>query len=390
MSKKKDKKKKIKEKKTENKEGAEREKPCRLMPHYIRWGIVVIIALAFVFLSLYWIPGELHYVITETYNFKGEAGAPVYLTVLLPTSGHYQNVTKPEITWSGVWEIRSDGRLDVLLMEVDLKDGETAQAVIQYQVDLYQGEARWVGDPVLVEDLTPSEEIQSDAPDILAQVLALTVSGDDHATVRQIFEFTYQHLEWPKGTRTDADLSAVSALESCVGGCAEHANLMTALSRAAGIPAHSISGLAMPESVPFITQSASWNHPASAHVWVEVYIDDVWQIADPSWSEGFYKQDLLGWTDGRHLAYDTSDHENLVYRSLLAEAEENGDWIAAMSAPMRFVAWSEMEAEEMTFTPEVSLLKIWDARYLMIFSVTLILLVTNWLIEEDWRKICKD
>jgi len=116
----------------------------------------------------------------------------------------------------------------------------------------------------------------------------------------------------------------------------------------------------------------------------------VWQIADPSWSEGFYKQDLLGWTDGRHLAYDTSDHENLVYRSLLAEAEENGDWIVAMSAPMRFVAWSEMEAEEMTFTPEVSLRKIWDARYLMIFSVTLILLVTNWLIEEDWRKICKD
>jgi transglutaminase-like putative cysteine protease len=390
MSKKMDMKDATREKKKEKLESAVQQEPCHRLPHCIRWGIVVIIVLVFVFLSLYWIPGELHYVITETYTFTGEADAPVYLAVLLPTSGHYQHVTEPEITWPGVWEIRSDGRLDILLMEVDLKAGETAQAVIKYQVDLFQGEARWVGDPVLAEDLAPSEVVQSDDPSIIAQASALAVNGDDRATVRQIFDFTYQHLDLPQGTQINADDSAANALETCVGGCAEHANLMTALSRAAGIPAHPISGLAMPESVPLIPMTVDWNHPAGAHAWVEVYIDDVWQIADPIWSEEFYKRDLLGWTDGKHLAYDTAEHENLVYGSLLAEAKESDGWLVGMSAPMRFVAWSEMGVENMTFKPETSLRKTWDARYLMIFSSTLILLVVNWLIEEDRRKVCKD
>ncbi len=390
MSKKKDKKKKKEqEQKITVKKKAEQKKAYHRIWFSIRWGIVVIIALVFVFLSLFWIPGELHYVITETYSFTSEADAPVFLAVLLPTSGHYQAVSAPEIDWPGVWDITSDGRLDILIMEGDFEAGETAQAVIKYQVDLFQGEARWIGDPVLPADLAASNKVQSDDPDIITQATALTVSGDDHATVRQIFDFTYEHLNWPQGTRINTDDSAARALETCVGGCAEHANLMTALCRAAGIPAHPISGLAMPESIPLIPMTAEWNHPAGAHAWVEVYVDDVWLMADPSWSEGFYRRDLYGWTDGKHLAYDTAEHEEQVYQSLLSEAEESGGWFAGMSAPMRFLAWSDLKAEEIAFTPEVSLRKTWDARYLMIFSVSLILIVMNWLIEEDRRKIHK-
>ncbi len=90
------------------------------------------------------------------------------------------------------------------------------------------------------------------------------------------------------------------------------------------------------------------------------------------------------------MAYDTAEHESQVYQSLLSEAEQSGGWVAGMSAPMRFVAWSDTAEESMTFLPEVSLRKTWDARYLMIFSVTLILVVMNWLIEEDQRKNRKE
>lgn len=380
MSKKKDKKKKNKEKEIKkdqmNKLGIG-------SPKIIRWGIVFLLALVFVFLSLYWIPGELHYVITETYSFTSDEDTPLFLGVLLPTSSHYQEVSEPDITWQGVWDIRSDGRLDIVLFEVDLQAGETEKAVIQYQVNLYQGQARWVGDPIMSDDLAPEELIQSDHPEITAKAEEFKVAGDDRATARQIFNFTFQHLEWQQETRMDADLSALTALQSGVGGCAEHANLMTALCRAAGIPAHTISGLAMPEMIPFIPVTAAWNHPAGAHAWVEVFADDLWQMVDPSWSERFYHKALFGWTDGRHLAYDKALHEEQVYQSLLAEAVDNGDWIAAMSAPLRFVAWSDIDAEQMDFTPEVTLRKTWDARYLMIFSVIVILLVMNWLAAED-------
>jgi len=384
MSKKKDKKKNNKEKEIKK---DQRKKRGIRSPRCIRWGIVFLLSMVFVFLSLFWIPGELHYVITETYTFTSEESAPVFLGVLLPTSGHYQDVSEPDITWQGVWDIHSDGRLEVVLFEVDQEAGETVKAVIQYQVNLFQGRARWVGDPIMSDDLAPTEVIQSDHPEITAKAEELIVVGDDRATARQIFNFTFQHLEWLQETRMDADPSAVTALQSGVGGCAEHAHLMTALCRAADIPAHTISGLAMPETIPLIPVTTAWNHPAGAHAWVEVFADDVWQMADPSWSEQFYRKALFGWTDGKHLVYDKALHEEQVYQSLLAEAEDSGDWIAAMSAPLRFVAWSDVDAEQMAFTPEVTLRKTWDARYLMIFSVVVILLVMNWLVAEDRRQI---
>jgi len=380
MSKKKDKKKNKEENEIKNHHG---KKWAIWKPKLIRRGIVFLLSLVFAFISLFWIPGELHYVITETYTFASETNTPVYLAVLLPTSGHYQDVSEPDITWEGGWDIRSDGRLEVVLFEVDQEAGETVKAEIQYQVNLFQGQARWVGDPITSDDLTPTKVIQSDHPDITAKAEELKVEGDARATAKKILNFTFQHLAWTQETRINADLSALTALQSGVGGCAEHANLMTALCRAADIPAHTISGLAMPETIPFIPVTTAWNHPAGAHAWVEVFADDLWQMADPSWSEPFYQKPLFGWTDGKHLAYDKAVHAEQVYQSLLTEAEDNGGWIAAMSAPLRFVAWSDADAEQIAFTPEVTLRKTWDARYLMIFSVIVILVVMSWLVAED-------
>jgi len=377
MSKKKDKHEK-KEKKTEARNNKQRSRVTR-------WAIVTLLSLVVVVLSLFWISGDLHYNITETYTFSAKDSGAIHLTVLLPTSGHYQEVLEPVIEWPGDWDMSLNGRLNVLRMAVDLEAGQTAEAVISYGVNLWQGTARWVGEPVTSEDLSPTDLIQSEHPEIVSQAESLQMASDEGGTVKQIFDFTIQHLEWPTEDRINADLSALEALQTGVGGCADHANLMAALCRALDIPARTISGLAMPETIPFVPMSATWNHPAGAHAWVEVFVDDVWQFADPSWSGQFYQRDLLGWTDGRHLAYDTVAHEADVYLPLVEEAENEGTWIAAMSAPMRFVAWSDLPNESMEFTPRVTLQKTWDARLLMIFSVILIMVVLNWLFGENTR-----
>ena len=377
MSKKKDKHEK-KEKKTEARNNKQRSRVTR-------WAIVTLLSLVVVVLSLFWISGDLHYNITETYTFSAKDSGAIHLTVLLPTSGHYQEVLEPVIEWPGDWDMSLNGRLNVLRMAVDLEAGQTAEAVISYGVNLWQGTARWVGEPVTSEDLSPTDLIQSEHPEIVSQAESLQIASDEGGTVKQIFDFTIQHLEWPTEDRINADLSALEALQTGVGGCADHANLMAALCRALDIPARTISGLAMPETIPFVPMSATWNHPAGAHAWVEVFVDDVWQFADPSWSGQFYQRDLLGWTDGRHLAYDTVAHEADVYLPLVEEAENEGTWIAAMSAPMRFVAWSDLPNESIEFTPRVTLQKTWDARLLMIFSVILIMVVLNWLFGENTR-----
>ena len=380
MSKKKDKKKK--QKKQEQQEIPKAiENTSARTKKLVRWIVLCLMTLIVVFLSLHWIPGEIHYEIIETYSITAEDEGVLHLAVLLPTSGPYQEVSDPEITWPSPWNIDSAGRLDVLRMEADLQGGEIVQAIIQYRVNLSQGKARWFGPLITPEDLSSTEDIQSDHPDIIAQAQALMENGDLSASAQNIFNFTARHLHWPREDRLDPDLSALSAYQSGVGGCTEHANLMSALCRAIDIPSRPVSGLAMPETLPFFTVSTTWGHPAAAHAWVELFVDDVWIMADPSWSGGIFKRDLYAWTDGRHLVYDTTAHEAQVYESFESDANQSGTLIAAMSAPLRFVAWSEESMEGASLSPEVTVRKTWDARYIWMVSIILIMIILNWVIK---------
>lgn len=380
--------KKKKNKKTVKQESTKQQavKEKSLHPKWIRWGVLALFSLVIMFLSLYWLSAEFIYEINETYSFTADETGTLHLTILLPRSGPYQEIVGPDISWPGTWEIQANGRLDILQMEVNIQAGQTIEGSVEYQAHLWQGKTRWSGDPVLSDHLSPSSNIQSDHPDIIDQARSLTENGEDRQTAQQIFDFTLTHLEWPSEGRINVDLSALNAYHSGVGGYSEHANLMTALCRAADIPAHTISGLGMPEIFPFIPVSALWDHPAGAHAWVEVFIDNTWQLADPSWSGQFYKRDLFGWTDGKHLAYDTVAHESEVYAPLVAEAEEKGTWSSAMSAPMRFVAWSDVSIESMRFTPKVTLRKTWDGRLLMLASVLLIFVILDWIIGKGTSK----
>lgn len=286
----------------------------------------------------------------------------------------------------GEWEKSNEGRLEIYSFKMQSADGEIVEAVINYRVHLWQGSADWGLDPVMDADLLPSEKIQSDDPAIIAQANELINAADESKTIRNIFNFTINHMHWPDEKQTDPNLSTLTAYETGIGGAVEQANLMTALSRAADIPAHTVDGLAMPERFPFIPETKTWDHPADAHSWAEVLVDGAWVIADPSLSGPFFKHDLLGWTDAKHLAYDDASHFSAIYNRILSEAENEGSWVAAMSEPMKFVAWSDLDAEDMTFTPQVTLRKVWDARWMTVISGVVILVLLSW-VTSDKRKV---
>jgi hypothetical protein len=351
----------------------------------IKVSILVLISLVIIVLSLYWLPGDLHYRITETYQFSADEAGPVTLVVLLPTTGQYQEVFEPKIDWPGDYKSRRDGRLLVLRLTADLQTGETVEAQITYTVHLWQGRAVWYGEPANADDLADTPEIQTQNPEIVSTAESLRIPGNERRSARRIFEFTNRHLEWPQDDRMHPDMSALNALQTGVGGCTEHAYLMAALCRAGGIPTRVINGLAIPDTIPFIPSSAVWNHPAGAHAWVESFIEHSWYFADPSWGNRFLQRDLFGWVEGRHLAYDEMMHERAVYEPLITEAEANGTWIAAMNAPLRFVAWSTLSFESMQFTPQVTLRKVWDSRYLLFLSLILILWILTWVAGDSQR-----
>jgi transglutaminase-like putative cysteine protease len=145
---------------------------------------------------------------------------------------------------------------------------------------------RAAGVPRGQEDLLgPTPEIDSDAPAIRA--LAAEVAGDAggaYAAARRLNQHVHRRLQKTFGQSRDR---ASEVLTAGQGDCTEHALLLVALARAAGIPARLVHGLVY----------ARYGDQADAlywHAWAEVRSAGEWIAMDPT-----FGQDLA---DATHLA----------------------------------------------------------------------------------------
>ncbi len=309
------------------------------------------------------LPTEVGYQITEQYAFTvAEPESDVRLIIMLPQSGPYQRVENLDVKWSGEMQRESHDAVDVLRLEGRADGTGALEALLTYDIALTQGRVTWTT-PVAEEDLAPEAEIQATAPVLVAQAEALHDESSADGAYR-MYAFTAQHLSWPSGNRIGADQSALAAYESRVGVCGEFANLMTALCRAAGIPARSISGLSLPTLIPpHTTQRRTGLHPAGAHAWVEVQTEEGWMLADPSLASNRpCDRFWFGRSTGNYLSYGPQEEHDQIYAEMVAWAEEGGEIVAAMSAPLKFVAATEVG--ESKVVPVVSVRKSRDLRCL--------------------------
>ena len=114
--------------------------------------------------------------------------------------------------------------------------------------------------------------IQADSPTIMEQADAIT--GDAETPWEKavlIYRWVYANIVKEPVLSVP---SALDVLEQKTGDCNEHAVLMTALTRAVGIPTRVVIGLAWSESM----QAFGY------HAWVEVYTDR-WIAMDPTFGE---------------------------------------------------------------------------------------------------------
>jgi hypothetical protein len=112
---------------------------------------------------------------------------------------------------------------------------------------------------------------------------------------------------------------------------------MTALLRAAGIPAKSVSGLVFNR----LSNSSDWSSPAGSHAWVEFCVDGEWYFDDPTWGNRYFMN-----SDGYHLSYGTQigNINSQEYKNVIHKLEDDGFFIiGAMTAPIKFIAWSDDE-----------------------------------------------
>ncbi|MEO8845765.1 MAG: transglutaminase-like domain-containing protein [Kofleriaceae bacterium] len=95
----------------------------------------------------------------------------------------------------------------------------------------------------------------------------------DRAKVDALVAWTYQHMTYVHADETVAS----TVLSRGSGDCSEFSLLFVALSRAAGVPARRVVGLAATEVD---------NAPAFGfHAWAEVALDGHWVQVDPTWNE---------------------------------------------------------------------------------------------------------
>ncbi len=129
--------------------------------------------------------------------------------------------------------------------------------------------------PQALAALEPAQYLESNDPKIIA--LARQAVGETkdaaEAAVR-IRSFVTEYI-----TRKDFSVGYATASEvaaSRQGDCSEHAVLLAAMCRAAGIPARVVSGLL------YVEEFAGRKNVFGGHAWVQVYVDNKWVGLDAS------------------------------------------------------------------------------------------------------------
>ena len=357
------------EQKNENLDSMENPKNKKKKKHILarkrtrRWiarSVLALLSLSFIFISLYWIPANLTYRISERLTISSADSTELNLVILLPTTGSYQTVSEPEVDWAGSWQSERAGRANLVRLEGAIQAGETLTATISYDVHLVMGRAIWTGEPVLSEELLPQEGIPSGSPEVIAQAEGLMVENEPLATAGQIYDAV--------------------ACQTGLTDSREQANVLAAFNRAAQIPTRVVTGWVLPDSVPLFRRQIGKD--TGLQFWNEVFLQDLWRLEDASCCRRFPRQRLLGWSDGRHLVLETGGDLEAVYRSLAKEAGQDGWQLSSSSSPA-YVIWSTDGAETPEVVPVMIVKKTWDGRWIMAIAVVVILTVLEGMMETD-------
>jgi hypothetical protein len=330
-------------------------------------------------------PTWVKYQVVETYTFlPKQAGDEVWLVAMRPKNNAYQRVENVNIQWGGQVFDQQHDEIETIFFEYVSVNAEAFEAQLIYDVALLQGHPVWQA-PIEEKYTRPQKFIESNAPQLINAARNICTEQNADSPLK-IFSFTAGHLSWPQGTRIGGEPSALNAYNEKIGVCGEFANLMTALARTCNIPAKSISGLSMPMFLlPWLTTSATWNHPGGAHAWVEIYTGERWTIADPSWASGMpFSRFWFGRSSGQYLSYGEVGEHDRVYDDILEWGKKRGVIIGAMSAPLKFVAVSNNDS--MAFIPSATVKKIRDDRWFFAAGSYLLLLIMTNRIEKYCRQ----
>jgi transglutaminase-like putative cysteine protease len=136
-------------------------------------------------------------------------------------------------------------------------------------LDMFAAPRRGTSQPEKEAFLSPSENIEVGAEEIVRRAHLLASEGGEDA-VKRIFDWVVGHVRYSGASGKDR--GALHVLRSGEGDCTDMALLFTALCRAAGIPCRTVGG--------FICDRNMNLAAASYHNWGEFYSGGQWWVGD--------------------------------------------------------------------------------------------------------------
>jgi hypothetical protein len=352
---------------------------------YLLIVVVSIICLVILSVSVFgaylWLPANVHYHLTQRYQISPNTDrGTVYLGIILPKSGPYQTVKNLSLDWDGEQSRDSLAEVDTLKLWKTIDGEQVLEATLEYDLILPQGKGSWQA-PIEKYQLLPQDNIESDQPEIEQAALGLK-DGSDQAYAYRIYRFTSDYLGPMEGDCQDSNVSALGAYRSHIAACVGYSRLMVALCRAAGIPAKMVIGIALPDILFPPQRLYTSGIPGEGHAWVEYSSSGGWQMADPSWAQGYSTLLEFNRNDGRHLSYGEFDRFIEGRQDLL-------EWVSERAFPLdqKLTYLFAASNDSASISSSTKITKSWDGRWLnailVLVGVTIILgRIINWIFRD--------
>lgn len=204
----------------------------------------------------------------------------LYMT-LLRDWPPYQQVTLVQASPSDYEVVTDENENEfALFWFYDLPPGQSVPITIEYEVTVnaLDFDLSYCSGEMIHTFTNTEQYLEVNDPEILALAEALSAGAKtDCQTVNNIYTYVIDSMEY--AGYVPGDSGALQAFQTGSGDCTDYADLMTATTRAAGIPARFIEG---------ITYAADgfYDEGQTKHDWLEVYLPGTgWVPMDPTWGE---------------------------------------------------------------------------------------------------------
>ncbi|MDX9864373.1 MAG: transglutaminase-like domain-containing protein [Anaerolineaceae bacterium] len=204
----------------------------------------------------------------------------LYMTLLRDWPS-YQQVTLVQASPSDYAVVTDENKNEfALFWFYDMQPGDSVPVTIEYEVTvnaLDYNLSTCSGETL--QSFTNAEQyLEVDNSEISTTADILTRdAATDCAAVHNIYTYVIDSMEY--AGYMPGDMGALSAHQTGSGDCTEYADLMIALTRAAGIPARFVEGVAY-------SWDGYYDESQTKHDWLEVYLPGSgWVPMDPTWGE---------------------------------------------------------------------------------------------------------